>query len=74
MRELGSGNESIVLNTHLVVVFITFLQTAQNADGILHTWLVHHDSLESAFECLVLFEILLVFFQCGGSDGSDFAT
>ena len=56
------------------MVFVTFLQPTQDGDGAGGIRLVHHYGLESAFQCLVLFEILLVFVQGSGTDATELST
>ena len=67
------GDDGVVLDTHLVVVLISFLQSPQDGNGAERVRLVDHDRLETAFQCLVLFEVLLVFVQRGGTDASQLA-
>ena len=73
MREIDGGNDGIVLNTHVVVVLIFLFQAAENGNGVFGRRLVHRDRLEAALECLVFFEILLIFLQSGGPDAAQFA-
>src|SRR5690606_25305644 len=49
------------------LVFV--LYTAKNGDRVLNTRLVGIDSLKSADECFVLFEIFLVFVRRSSTDG-----
>ena len=56
----------------MVLVFL--FQTTQNGNSAFLVRLINHHHLESAFECLVLFEILLVFVESGGTDTTQFAT
>ena len=58
----------------MVVVLVTFLQTTQDGDGGILVRLADEHGLETAFEGLVLLEILLIFVEGGGSDGAQFAT
>jgi len=74
VAQFHGGNDGVVLNTHLMVVFIALLQSAQDADGAQHVRFVHHHRLETTLQCLVLFKILLIFIQRGGSDRAQFAT
>ncbi len=70
VAQLGSGNEGVILDTHLVMHLIAFLQTTQDADGVLHAGLVDKHTLETAFEGFVFLEIFLIFGQSGGTDGA----
>ena len=51
-----------------MVVFVTILQAAEDRNGILGTRFVDHDLLETAFEGLVLLEILLELVERRGAD------
>ena len=62
------------MNTHLVVIFVALLQSTQNADGIFGGRLVYHHRLETAFQRLVLFKVLLVLLKCSGTYAAQFAT
>ena len=73
VRELDGGDDSLVLDAHLVVVLVTLLQAAQDRYGILGRWLVDHDLLETALQCLVLLEILLELVERRGADGAQLA-
>ena len=73
LRQLHRGDAGIVLDTHLVVVLVALLQSTQDADGAQLVRLVHHDGLETTLQGLVLLEVLLVFVQCRGTDGTQFA-
>ena len=56
------------------MVLVTFLQATQDGDGGILVWLADEHGLETAFQRLVLLEILLVFVEGGGTDGAQFAT
>ena len=72
-RQLHSGYAGVVLYTHLVVVLIALLQTAQDADGTQLVGLVHHHRLETTLQRLVLLKVFLVFVERGGADGTELA-
>ena len=74
VAQLGSCNQGIVLDTHLVVHLITFLQATQNTDGVFHTRLVDKHTLETAFQSLVFLKILLILGQRGSTNGPQLAT
>ena len=71
--QLHGGYAGVVLDAHLVVVLVAFLQSAQYAYGAQLIRLVNSDGLETTLQSLVLLEILLVFVQCSGSDAAQFA-
>ena len=57
-----------------MMILVTLFQTTEYRDGTHLVRFIHHDCLESAFQCLILLEIFLIFVQCGGTDGAKFAT
>ena len=73
VAQLCCGNDSRVGNIDTVVDFIAFLQTAQDGDGVFHTWLADQYFLEAAFECCVFFDVLTVFVQSSRADAVQFA-
>ena len=50
------------------MVLISLLQAPQDGDGLRRSRLIHHDHLETSFQCLVGLEIFLIFVQCCGTD------
>ena len=73
VRQGHGGDDGIVLNAHAVVILVALFQSAQDADGIFGRRFVHEHRLEASLQRLVLLEILLVFFQRGGTDTAQFA-
>ena len=59
-RQLNSRNTSIVLYAHLVMVFVTLLNTAQNRNGANLIGFVYHHRLEAALQRFIFFEVLLI--------------
>ena len=57
-----------------MVVLVALLQTSQNRDGREFIGFIHHHRLETALEGLILLEVLLVFVECGGTNGAQFTT
>ena len=74
VAEFNGCNNRLILDTHLVVVLVAFLQATQDGDGGRHIGFIDHDRLETAFECLVLLKVFLVLVEGGGTDGAEFAT
>ena len=74
LGELYGGNAGIVLNTHLVVVLITFLQATKYRDGRKLVRLVDHNSLETTLKSLVLLEVFLILVECGCAYAAKLAT
>ena len=72
-RKLDGCHDGLVLDPHLVVVFVTLLQAAEDRDGVLLRRLVDHHLLETAFEGLVLLEVFLELVERRGSDGPQLA-
>ena len=73
-RQLHGRDDGLVQDTDVVVRLVTLLQATEDADGRSLVRLVDHDLLETTLQCLVLLEILLVFLQSGGTDGTQLAT
>ena len=71
MRKGDGGYQCIVLDTHTMVVFVLFLQTSEDAYGLLGSGLVDHHRLKTAFEGLVLLEVFLVFLKGSGTYASE---
>ena len=74
VAQLHGGNDGLILDTHLMVVLIAFLQATQDGNGAGNVRFIDHDGLEPAFQCLVLLEILLVFVEGRGTDAAQLAT
>ncbi len=55
-----------------MMIFIAFLQSAQDGDGRLHTRFFHNDRLETAFQSRILFHMLAVFIQRSRADTAQF--
>ncbi len=70
--ELHGRHDRLVFDAYLVVVLVPLLQAAQNGDRVEGGRFVDHHLLETSFQCLVLFEILLVFVEGGRTDGAQF--
>ena len=57
-----------------MVHFVAFFQTAQNGNGVFHTWFTHIYLLEPTFECRVFFHMLAKFIKRGGANHAQFTT
>ena len=57
-----------------MVVLIFLFQTTQDGNGIQLVRFVHQDNLETTFERLILFKILLIFVECRRTDRTQFTT
>ena len=73
MRKRRRRHQGAVLNAHAVVGFVTFLQTAQNGDGVLDARFADIDRLKAAFESGILFNVFPVLVQRGRADRPEFA-
>ncbi len=73
VAQLGGGHQGLVEDLDLVVHLVAFLQAAEDGNGVLHAGLLDADGLEAADQRLVLLEVLLVFIQGGGPDGTQVA-
>ena len=67
-------DDGFVFDTHLMVVLVTLLQSTQDGDRAGRIRFVYHNCLETTFQCLILFEILLVFIEGSGTDAPQFTT
>ena len=74
VAQFRGSNNGGVGDVDAVMDFIAFLQTAQDGDGIFHTWLANQYFLETAFECRVFFDVLTIFVQSSRTDTVQFAT
>ena len=57
-----------------MVHFITLFQATQDGDRILHRRLIHHYRLETTLQRRILFNILPVLIQGGGTDAVQLAS
>ena len=74
MREFHRSNKGVVLNTHLMVVFITLFQTSHNGNGCRWRRLIDHHHLESPLQSLVRLKVFLILIQGRRTDGPEFAS
>ncbi len=72
-RQLHGCYAGVVLYTHLVMVFVTLFQSAQNADGTQFVGFVYHHRLKTSFQGFVFLEILLIFVECRGTYRAQFS-
>ncbi|MNF70775.1 hypothetical protein D3C84_526990 [compost metagenome] len=68
VRQLGRRDDGAVGDGYPVVHLIALLQAAQDGDGVLLARLVHQHLLEAALEGGVLFDVLAILIQGGGTD------
>ena len=68
IRQGGGGDQRGVLNADAVVHLVALLESAQDAHRVLHGWLAHVDLLEATLQCGILFDVLAVLVQGGGTD------
>ena len=73
VAQRGGGDDGPVGDLHPVEHLIPLLQAAEDGDGVLHRWLVHHDRLEAPLQRGVFFDILPVLVQGGGPDAVQLA-
>ena len=72
LAQLHGGNDGLVFDAHLVVVFIFLFQATHDGDGTLLVGFVDHHNLEAAFQSLVLLEVLLVLVEGSGTYAAQF--
>ena len=73
VRQIDGRNQSVILNTHPMVVFIFFLQSTQDRNRFRGRRLIDHHHLETTLQGLVGLKILLVLIQGRRTDGPQFA-
>ena len=71
MTQVHGSNKGIVLNTHLVVVLVTLLQTSEDGDALCRARLIHKHHLEPSLQGLIGLKVLLVLVQGSTADGSE---
>ena len=69
----GRGHQRGVGDAHAMVHLVAVLQSAQDADGVLHRRLTDEHLLEAPLQRGVLFDVLAVLVERGGADQSQFA-
>ena len=62
------GNKCAVMDPDAVVDLITFLQSAQDGNRVLHCRLIHLDRLEPSLQSRIFLNVLAVFVQGRGPD------
>ena len=70
MRQGGRRHDSGVFDAHAVMYLVTFLQAAQDCDGVFDIRLADKDKLEATFEGGVLFDVFTVLIERGRADGA----
>lgn len=69
-RQLNGSYNSLIKDTHLVVVFIAFFQPTQNCYTARFVRFIYHHHLETALKCFIFLKIFLIFIQCCCTDAS----
>ena len=57
-----------------MMVLVALLDTTEDTDGVYLVRLIDHDGLETAFQRLILLEVLLILVEGSSTDGSQFTT
>ena len=73
-REGHAGTDGFFRVGHAVMLFVLVLDVVQDLHGFFDRGRLHHDLLEPTFQRAVLFNVLTVFVEGGGSNALDFAT
>jgi hypothetical protein len=73
VRQLGGGDQRVVLDAHAVVVLVALLEAAQDRDRVLHARLLDEHRLEAALERGVLLDVLAVLVERRRADGAQLA-
>ena len=71
--EGGGGDQRVVGDAHAMVGLVIFAQTTQDGDRFIDRRLVNHDTLETALQGGVLFDVLAVFVEGCGADAVQLA-
>src|SRR5688500_338499 len=73
MRERGGGDEGGILDANAVMHFVTFLEPAENRDGVFDAGFINKNGLEAAFKGGIFLDVFAVFVERGGADAAEFA-
>ncbi len=73
VRQHCGGNDGRIGDVDTVMDFVTFLQAAQNGDGVFDAGFVDQHLLKTPFQRGVFFDVLPIFVQCRGADAMQFA-
>src|SRR5215212_5904395 len=74
IRKVHGGLDRIVGDLHAVVLFVTIAEAAEDLDRIRRRCRLNQHFLEPASEGRILFDVLAVLVECGGSDALDLAS
>ena len=74
LRKLYGCNNRLITDTHLVVIFISFLQSTENCYCAFLIRFIDHYFLEPALKCLILLEVFLIFIESSCTDAAKLAT
>ena len=72
MREFYRRNEGVVLDAHLMVVLVPFLESSHDRNRCCRRRFIDYDHLEPSLQRLVGLEVLLIFIQGRRTDGAEF--
>ena len=73
LRKRCGSQHRCIGDPHAVVDFVAFLESAQDADGVLHGWLFHDHRLETALQGGIFLDIFVILVQRGRTDQVQFA-
>ena len=71
-RQHGGSNQGVIGNAHAMVHLITLLETPKDGDCVFHGGLINKHLLETTFQGWILFDVLAMFIQGGGTDAAQF--
>ena len=74
VRQLHRCNDGVIVDMHLVVVLVFFLQSTQDGNRLRGSRLVHHYHLETTLQSLVLLKILAVLLDSRRTYGPKLST
>ena len=73
VRQHRSRHKSAVTEFDSVVDLVTFFQSPQNGNGVLHRGGIDHNGLKTAFQSGIFFDIFSVLIQRRGADAVEFS-
>ena len=73
VRQSRRRYDGRILNADAVMHLVTLFQATQNGNRVFHIGLAHENDLETTFKRRIFLDVLAVFVQRGGPDGTQFA-
>ena len=74
MRQFDCRYQGIILDPHLMMILISFLEATHDGNGSRRGWFIDHYHLETPLKGLVSLKILLILIQGSRADGTEFTS